>query len=1259
MKHVLYGVITVSLLAILALGLMRTEQTHAQGGAVKITDAIPATSATGRIFQTSLAYDYRGGRVILAGDEHGTGRMYVDDNLYIYVTRPDSTVVTYTHFFDLNFSSVDLTGYFLPGNNQVEVRIDNVTGPGTASALWLVGLAQTSVTLPYQFVDTIPTFAVPAGSFFSRYAYVEYSGSGRLLLAANADGQGITSVNDGLLVQVWRPDGTVRRYSRDNTPLSVIDLTDYFQRGQNLVQLRLQNSGSSAGTGSFWLVHLPETPFNLPFEISPDIPTYSPPAGDVFGRYFWVNVDGGGKYFLSSTADGNGQLSVAGGFYLRVVHPDGSQVTFTQNHATSRAVDVSRYFEAGLNLVHARIRNTGTSVAAAPIYLTQSGTPLPMVALEAPGWSKEITAGFPGVNRGDGTVFFDQNFALDYQRGEAILSRYSDGQGIMVVDDRMFIDIVRPDNTTRSLTLSGWISPVRLTELLQVGRNEVRVRLQETGGDSSSTSLWFYNLLPIPAAPPIMFSDDMLFQNRGDGRDFFVRQAYINYDGNGSLILARFSDGSGSVYADDLARIWITHQDGTTRYHEYSYWSSIRSPQDLTHLFAIGPNLVWFILSETGGSSEASSTWLSQLPAETVQFPFSVTAGEPTGNRLDGLYYFGRWFYVSETGLNVTTFSQFADGTGNLSVDDELHIHVIRPDGSRASYLGRYNIPPVHFDSYLNIGINQVWVLLRETSGGSGASPIWISQIGPALTPQPTSTWTPTKTPVPSFTPTNSPTPTNTPTSTDTSTSTYTPTETPTLTRTPANTPTPTATPSVFPAIYRIQPNQGSNHAANDLHIHGLNFSAGASIRLGTTQLTQTTFVSSELIQAIVPIGFAPGRYNLTLTNPDGGSATLSNAYTVFDPATNDDLFANDYELWSEPAAPHAGAEARLYLLVRRQGGKQPLTNVTVRFFLGDPASGGTLIGDGAIPLLSPRSADTTTGVAWTPPAAGEYVIHALIDPDNAAAETYETNNHIRRSITVLPPAADQLAPRVESFAINGGALHTDERTVTLNLLASDPEPGSGVTRFLVVEYEFSIAANQWVPVRQSAWLDYRPEDAGHTWSLIPTSGLKYLQAWVADRAGNISLFPGKTYINYLPVSQRVATNQRKIYRLELDTGQTLSARLEPVSGDPDLYLWPPDHQTRPPWVSNLREGVDDLVIQAPVAGNYQVEVYGYTAAEFRLIVDVTSTVVAAAATSGVDPDKPLPAGPPLDNEEEPSGGFALNSPGQGQQPLYLPLVQR
>jgi hypothetical protein len=494
-------------------------------------------------------------------------------------------------------------------------------------------------------------------------------------------------------------------------------------------------------------------------------------------------------------------------------------------------------------------------------------------------------------------------------------------------------------------------------------------------------------------------------------------------------------------------------------------------------------------------------------------------------------------------------------------------------------------------------------------------------------------------------TPTPSPTPTDTPI----------PLPTPIPTAIP---PTATPTPDVFPAVRLVRPNQGSNHTPNDIHIFGERFVEGSGVSLGTIPLTQTTYVDAGLLQAVVPAGFTAGIHDLTVTNPDGGSATLPNAYTAFDNELNDDLFAHDYELWSEPAAPHAGAETTLHLLVRRQGGKQPLADVTVRFFLGDPAAGGVLIGNGVIPLLSPRSAGATTGVAWTPPAAGEYAIHALIDADNAIAETYEHNNQVRRTIVVLPPAADQLAPRVDNFTINGGARRTAERVVTLDTVAADPEPGTGVARLLFVEYEFSQAGNEWTPVQQSPWLDYEAASTSHPWNLLPVSGLKYLQVWAADGAGNISLFPGKTYINFLPPLQRVATNQRKVYRFQLEAGQTLSARLEPVSGDPDLYIWPPDHETRAPWVSNLPDGVDDLVIQAPLAGRYQVEVYGYSAAEFRLIVDIGDGLLAASVEGGIDPNKEQFTQPPMDHADEPGAAFALTTPGQAQQAIFLPIVQ-
>jgi hypothetical protein len=203
------------------------------------------------------------------------------------------------------------------------------------------------------------------------------------------------------------------------------------------------------------------------------------------------------------------------------------------------------------------------------------------------------------------------------------------------------------------------------------------------------------------------------------------------------------------------------------------------------------------------------------------------------------------------------------------------------------------------------------------------------------------------------------------------------------------------------------------------------------------------------------------------------------------------------------------------------------------------------------------------------------------------------------------------------------------------------------------------VAAKVEILVQDSGWVDYAVGQSNYMWNLLPTAGLKYLQVWAADGAGNLSIQPFKAYINFAPATQRVRENQRKVYRYRVVDGQTLTARLEPVSGDPDLYLWAPDHDTRPPWVSNLREGVDDLSISAPISGVYQVEVFGFSAAEYRLFVDVATGVSVAAVTGGIDPDKPTPTVPPVDNAGAPADQLALNTPGQAQPVIYLPVIDR
>jgi hypothetical protein len=770
----LFPVITLVLITLL-FAFTSTSETNASGWTIKITDEIPSTGTTGFFFQTTFDVNYSDGRIILAGNEEGTGRMFVDDNLYINVARPDGTTTKFSRFYDLNFSPVDLTRYFQRGRNVVTVRIENVREAGFSSAFWLVNLERTAVSLPFQIVEDIPTFGVAPGSFFSRYFYVDYDGNGNMLLAANPEGTGITSVKSRLIVQVWRPDGRMRRYVRDSEPLSVIDLTKYFSEGVNLVQIRLENLENSAAADPLWLVQLPATAVNLPFQITPSIPTYSPRQGDAFGRYFWVNLEPEQKLFLSSTADGAGMLNIEGKLFLRVVHPDGSQVTYVRENESFQPADISAYFEPGLNLVHLRMVNLATDFRSSAIYLSSNGQAMPNPVVEESGWAIEITDGFPFANRGDGNTYFDKSFDFNYWRGELLLSRFSDGQGIAYVDDVLLLDITRPDGSTVSISRGGHFSAWRLTEYMQIGKNEVRVRLRETSRESEATSLWFVNLNPQSEPLPFKFSDEFPHTNRGDGRDFFGRFAFIDYTGDGEFLFSRLADGKDFIHFDDWAIFTIFQPDGTTK--ELSF-SGTYPTLNLTEYFAIGRNLVNLRIKETNRESSASSVWLSSLLASSITSPYEITGGFPSQNRGDGKFFYGHTLYVGDTGVNDTKISRYADGTGNLVIDDQLYINIRREDGSKMSLIAGGNVTPIELNEYLNAGMNLLSFRLRETSRESSSSSIWLNQTGPTATPYPTETPTPI--------------PTNTPTARPTNTPTITPTPSPTLTPRPTLTPTPT-----------------------------------------------------------------------------------------------------------------------------------------------------------------------------------------------------------------------------------------------------------------------------------------------------------------------------------------------------------------------------------------------------------------------------------------------------------------------------------
>jgi hypothetical protein len=198
------------------------------------------------------------------------------------------------------------------------------------------------------------------------------------------------------------------------------------------------------------------------------------------------------------------------------------------------------------------------------------------------------------------------------------------------------------------------------------------------------------------------------------------------------------------------------------------------------------------------------------------------------------------------------------------------------------------------------------------------------------------------------------------------------------------------------------------------------------------------------------------------------------------------------------------------------------------------------------------------------------------------------------------------------------------------------------------------------VPVQSSDWLSYT---ASYTWTLIDVAGARYMQAWVADKAGNISLSSAKDQINYTPLSDRIAQGQVRIYRQYAEAGQTLSVTVTPISGDPDLYIWSPTESSA--GVSNnYTDTVDAVSIVVTVSGTYQIEVYGYTAAEYAISITVIgSGADIASHTQGGwlnSLSSKVPRSEPVvPVADEPPGQMAVpTAPVTGDAfGVYLPLV--
>ncbi len=522
------------------------------------------------------------------------------------------------------------------------------------------------------------------------------------------------------------------------------------------------------------------------------------------------------------------------------------------------------------------------------------------------------------------------------------------------------------------------------------------------------------------------------------------------------------------------------------------------------------------------------------------------------------------------------------------------------------------------------------------------------------------------------------------------------------------------------PTITSVSPNQGRNHLPNEIFIEGTGFESGARVGLEQSSVTSgsgvgthsasvevfglTTFYhSDELLSAYVPYHWPSGRYRLLVRNPDGGFAMKDNAYQVI-PKDAVDLFAWAGSLWFEPPLLVAGKTAKVGLEVYYQGGTQPLTDVTVRFYSGHP--GGTPIGDGIIEELAPWSHASTTGVDYLVPSSrvgtiqsGSGVVYARIDPVFAVDE-YRNNNMVSRGVYFQVPTShvvsgDTWRPQVDRLGINcapGQWICSNKpgsRLITLSVKASEDAtatPQSGVKSIYAAEewyvesewrWVLGATTDGWLPYEETvtcdpeSWCNY-PSWASIPLELVPVYGAHRVRVWVADGAGNVSDYALST-INLQPYHTGLANNSIQapsparlvegmshFYIYPITASHTVTAVLTPSSGDPDLYVWSPDASQS--WLSLEGTGeVDEVSFVAPQTGYYVMQIHGYADAEYAFDTGSSESGL-MSVSGGANPEAKAPLeepGLPPEQVSEEAPTLGLPAPPVVQPTAFLPLVLR
>ncbi|ODS35927.1 MAG: hypothetical protein A7315_05005 [Candidatus Altiarchaeales archaeon WOR_SM1_79] len=114
------------------------------------------------------------------------------------------------------------------------------------------------------------------------------------------------------------------------------------------------------------------------------------------------------------------------------------------------------------------------------------------------------------------------------------------------------------------------------------------------------------------------------------------------------------------------------------------------------------------------------------------------------------------------------------------------------------------------------------------------------------------------------------------------------------------------------------------------------------------------------------------------------------------------DLYMDNSDIQFNPSLPNEGQDVEISATVHNIGQTDAFP-VRVKFYDGDPNSGGIQIGDEQqVTHIMIHGESGTVSVTWdTTGKSGEHDIHVVVDGDNIISETNEGNNDNSKSVTV------------------------------------------------------------------------------------------------------------------------------------------------------------------------------------------------------------------------------------------------------------------